>query len=81
MEILRNVDTYENATFDDYESIFNEIEINIENTLNEQGSDRPSNTRIGVLSSNVVKSQLIANIQEKITSTTNQERSRLSTRS
>ena len=70
--ISLNVDTYENATFDDYESIFNEIEINIENTLNEQWSDEPSNTRVGVLSTNQVKSQLISNIQEKITSTTNQ---------
>jgi len=67
-----NVDTYEKVTFDDYEKIFNEIEMNVENTLNEQGSDRPSRTRVGVLSSNTIKSQLIANIQEKITSTTNQ---------
>ena len=41
--------------------------INLENTLNEQGSDEPSNTRVGVLSTNQVKSQLISNIQEKIT--------------
>ena len=70
--ITLNVDTYEDATFDDYERIFNEIELNIENTLNEQGSDISSNTQVGVLSSNTVKNQLIANIQEKITSTTNQ---------
>ena len=67
-----NVDKYEDITEEDYEEIFNEIEINVENTLVEQGSDIPSDTRVGVLSSNLVRNQLMADIREKITSATEQ---------
>ena len=49
-----------------------EFDVYVNNTLNVQGSDGPSNTQLNVGSSNEVRNQLIVNIVEKITNATRQ---------
>ncbi len=67
-----DVETYEGASYNDYQEIANEIDLYVNNTLNVQGSDEPSNTQLNVGSSNEVRNQLIVNIEEKITNATQQ---------
>ena len=63
---------FDNITENDYERIYNEIELHIQNTLTETGSDTPSSTDMSVLSGMYIKNLLIQSIRSQIENYTNQ---------
>jgi hypothetical protein len=64
--------TFETITEEHYESIYNELELYIENTLTETGSDTPSSMDMSVLSGMYIKTFLKQQIQSLIENKTNQ---------
>ena len=64
--------TFDNITEEHYESIYNELDLHIENTLTETGSDTPSNMDMSVLSGMYIKSVLKQSIKSQIENQTNQ---------
>ena len=64
--------TFDNITEEHYESIYNELDLHIENTLTETGSDTPSNMDMSILSGMYIKNVLKQNIKSQIENQTNQ---------
>jgi hypothetical protein len=64
--------TFDNITEEHYESIYNELDLHIENTLTETGSDTPSNMDMSVLSGMYIKNVLKQSIKSQIENQTNQ---------
>ena len=64
--------TFDNITEEHYESIYNELDLHIENTLTETGSDTPSNMDMSVLAGMDIKSVLKQSIKSQIENQTNQ---------
>ena len=71
-EITMNVSTWENITEMDIQDIYNEVELNIENTVMEQGGGTVSGTDASVLSRMGIQNVLIQKIDEVIRNTTSQ---------
>ena len=63
---------FDNITEDHYERIYNELELHIENTLTETGSETPSSTDMSVLSGMSIRNLLIQSIRSQIENYTNQ---------
>ena len=64
--------TFDNITEEDYENIYNEIELHVENKLSETGSENPSSSRMSILSKMDIKSILKQNIKSQIENVSNQ---------
>jgi hypothetical protein len=64
--------TFDNITEEHYESIYNELDLHIENTLTETGSDTPSNMDMSVLAGMDIKSVLKQQVKSQIENQTNQ---------
>ena len=67
-----SVSSWEEIKEEDIYDIYNEIDLNIENTLVEQGGEPVQGTQASVLSRLDIKSVLVQKIREVITNTTNQ---------
>jgi len=64
--------TFDNITEDHYEQIYNELELHVENSLTETGSDNPSNVDMSVLSSLNIKNVLKQQVRSEIKNQTDQ---------
>ena len=64
--------TFDSITEDHYESIYNELDLHIENTLTETGSDTPSNMDMSVLSGMYIRNILKQSIKSTIRNQTGQ---------
>ena len=70
--ITINVSTWENITETDIQDIYNEIELNMENTVMEQGGEAVPGTHASVLSKMGIENVLIQKIDEIIKNTSSQ---------
>jgi hypothetical protein len=64
--------TFDNISEEDYENIYNEIDLHVENKLSETGSSNPSSSRMSVLSKMDIKNILKQNIKSQIDNVSNQ---------